>query len=68
MCSGHVQHLGSVIVIIRFGRRLMSNILTIFIPTIILIILSHFAKLYEETYFELVIGVNLTILLVLATM
>ena len=68
MCSGKLPGHQTVNVLIIFGRRLMSNILTIFIPTIILLILSHFAQLYEENYFDLVIGVNLTVLLVLATL
>ena len=66
-CSGkHPDH-QTVSVIFTFGRRLMSNTLTIFVPTIILLILSHFAQLYEDN-FDLVIGVNLTVLLVLATL
>ena len=58
----------AVVVVVSLGRPLVSNLLTVFIPTLILLILSHLAEVAEERYFDMVIQVNLTVLLVLATL
>ena len=55
-------------VIVTLGRPLMSNILTVFIPTIILIVIAHMSKVFAGEYIDMVINVNLTALLVLATL
>ena len=53
---------------ISLGRPLIANILTVFIPTIILLIISHMANVFDQEYLDMVIMVNLTVLLVLATL
>ena len=69
MCSANIDNgqLG-VKVIIILGRPLVGNILTVFIPTLIMILLGHMSKVYEESYIDMVVQVNLTCLLVLATL
>jgi len=57
-----------VIVEFHFGRPLTGSILTIFLPSVILVILSQMIQVYVTDHIEMVIGVHLTILLVLATM
>ena len=68
MCAAVIEDKPGVKVKIFLGRRLASSILTIFVPTIILVIISHMANQFQETYMDVVISVNLTVLLVLATL
>ena len=51
-----------------FIRRLLGTILTVYIPTLLLIIISHMTNYFKPFFFEAVVTVNLTVLLVLATM
>ena len=67
MCSALVADMPGVVVTFTLGRQLVSNILTTFIPTIIILCIGHVAKTFEETHIDMVISVNLTVLLVLAT-
>ena len=57
-----------LIVILIFGRPLIGHILTVFIPTTILIVLAHMSKVFADEYVDMVIQVNFTALLVLATL
>ena len=53
---------------IGLGRRLISNLLTIFLPTLLLNIMGHCSVYFPRFYFEAIITVNLTVMLVLTTM
>ena len=53
---------------IYLGRRLLSIILTVFAPTIILNIVGHSSNYFKEFFFEAVISLNVTAMLVLTTM
>ena len=68
MCQASVGEYEGVEVNVSLGRPLISNILTVFIPTIILLTISHISKVYEQRYIDMVVMVNLTVLLVLATL
>ena len=68
MCSSIIRGKSGVKVNIVLGRRIISNVLTVFIPTIILIIISHLANHFQENNIDIVISVDLTVLLVLATL
>ena len=57
-----------VYVDIFFGRRLLSIILTVFAPTVILNLVGHASNYFKEFFFEAVISVNVTAMLVLTTM
>ena len=46
----------------------MSSILTTFFPTTILVIITYLANAFAMNYLAVVIQVNLTVLLVLATL
>ena len=46
----------------------MGTILTVYIPTLLLIIISHMTNYFKPFFFEAVVTVNLTVMLVLATM
>ena len=50
------------------GRPIVSNVLTVFIPTTTLISISFIARAFVEDYIDMVIQANLTIQLVLATL
>ena len=70
MCRVKMQssNMERVDVEISLGRPLIANILTVFIPTIILLVISHMANVFDQEYLDMVIMVNLTVLLVLATL
>ena len=68
ICPGMVRDRNGVVAFMVFGRPLISNILTVFIPTLILLIISHVANMFDRDYIDMVIGVNLTVLLVLASL
>ena len=53
---------------IYLGRRLLSIILTVFAPTVILNLVGHSSNYFKEFFFEAVISVNVTAMLVLTTM
>ena len=50
------------------GRRQMTVLLTVFLPTILLNIMGHSSVYFQSCYFEAIITVNLTVMLVLMTM
>ena len=55
-------------VFVVLGRRLLSNILTTYLPTLLLNIMGHITVYFKPFFFEAIITVNLTVMLVLTTM
>ena len=53
---------------IILGRRLMALVLTVYLPTILLTIISHATNYFKPFFFEASVTVNLTSLLVLVTL
>ena len=49
-------------------RPLISSILTVFIPTLLLLVISHFSAVFENAYIDMVVPLHLTVLLVLASL
>ena len=69
MCNSMVGNTEEgIIVEISLGRPIVSNILTVFIPTITLMSVSFISRVFVEDYVDMVVEVNLTIFLVLATL
>ena len=68
MCSATIEGSQGIIVEIILGRPLFSSFLTTTLPTVMLIIISQLATYFSGDYLEMVIQVNLTVLLVLATL
>ena len=68
MCKAFVHEMEAIVVEVTLGRPIISNLLTVFVPTLLLVIISFTARVFAEEYIDMVIQVNLTILLVLATM
>ena len=57
-----------VFVTITLGRQLLGVVLNIIIPTVVLNIISYSTNFYKEDYFETVIAINLTTMLVIVTL
>ena len=68
MCSAKVDNSEGIVVEISMGRPIVSNILTVLIPTITLMSVSFTSRVFVEEFVDMVVEVNLTIFLVLATM
>ena len=58
----------SVVVVVTLGRRLIGVILTVYLPTNVMVIMSQATNYFKPFFFEAVITVNLTIILVICTM
>ena len=59
---------GGVKVSIQLDRRVLGTILTVYVPTILLNVIGHATNYYKDFFFEAVVTVNLTCMLVLVTM
>ena len=55
----------AVIFKITLGRRLLGTILTVFLPTVLLNVIGHSANYFKAFFFEAVVSVNHTVMLVL---
>lgn len=55
---------GSVVVEVQLGRRLMGNLMTIYMPTVLLNIIGHSTNYIQTSYFEAIVTVNLTVSIV----
>ena len=66
MCPMQSKQSGLAVILV-FGRPLIGNILTVFIPTIIIIVLAHVSKAFADDYIDMVIQANFTALLALTT-
>ena len=68
MCKSTIDERKAIIVEIIFGRPIVNNLLTVFVPTMLLVIISFTARVFAEEYIDMVIQVNVTVMLALATM
>ena len=57
-----------LVVEIVLKRPLISSVLTIFIPTLLLLVISHVSQVFAEDFLDMVVPVHLTVLLVLASL
>ena len=53
---------------IVFKRRLMNELLTTYLPSLLLLLITYSTTFYKAFYFEAALTVNLTIMLVLTTL
>ena len=65
MDQGNTQ---AVVVEVILGRQLLGVILNVFVPTLVLNIISYSTNFYKDSYFESVIAINLTSMLVLVAL
>ena len=68
MCKSAINEKNSITVEVTLGRPIINNLLTVFVPTMLLVIISFTARLFAEEYIDMVIQVNVTVMLALATM
>ena len=68
MCKSVLTNMNAIVVEVTLERPIVNFLLTVFVPTILLVIISFTARFFAEDYIDMVIQVNLTILLVLGTM
>ena len=68
ICSMTPNNKSGIVVKVYLGRPLFGTILSVFMPTSILLVLSQIVRVYGKDHLEMVIEVNLTLLLVLATL
>ena len=53
---------------IVFKRRLVNELLTTYLPSFLLLLLSYATTFFKPIYFEAAVTVNLSILLVITTL
>ena len=63
---GQIFHYNNVIIMALLTG--LANLLPVFVPTILLLLISYTTRFFAKEYIDMAIQVNLTILLVLATM
>ena len=68
MCRSGINNMKAIVAEVTLGRPIVDNLLTVFVPTILLLTISFAARFFAEDHIDMVIQVNLTIFLVLATM
>ena len=62
--SINITDTGYIKVEVVLGRRLLGTLLTVYIPTILLVIIAHMTNYFKPFFFEAVVSVNLTVMLV----
>ena len=55
---------GSISVVVVLGRRLLGTLLTVYIPTLLVVTISYSTNFFKPFFFEAVVAVNLTCMLV----
>ena len=53
MCRAKIQGKGGLVVKVTLGRPIISNILTVFIPTTTLLVISFIARFFSKDYIAL---------------
>ena len=66
-CDELVPGQNGIMVEIALGRPLTSAMMTTFLPTMMLLVISQISTLLSQSYFDILIEVNTTLLLVLTT-
>ena len=57
----------NMIILMTFGRKILSQILTIYLPSSIIIVVVYSTNYLKQFFFEAIVSVNLTAMLVLTT-
>ena len=68
MIKAKIKNSDGVRVSLILGRKLLGNILTVYVPTSLLVLIGHLTNYFKEFFFEAIVTVNLTCMLVLVTM
>ena len=54
--------------VITLRRRILNSILTVYLPTVLVLTIVYATNYFKDFFFETVVSVNLTSLLVLTTL
>jgi hypothetical protein len=68
ICSATMDGKKGIVAEVVFDRPLFTHLLTTVLPTIILLAISQMVTSFSDKFLDMVIQVNLTVLLVLATL
>ena len=68
ICQITARERSGIVIEVSFARPLLGTTLAVFMPTTILLVLSQMVRVFGKDHLEMVIEVNLTLLLVLATL
>ena len=68
ICPRIVNERQGLAVVVILGRPLMTSILTIFIPTAFLVMISQVSQVFEDNHKDMVVMVSLTVILVQASL
>ena len=68
MSTNNSKNVQEIFVEILLGRELLGVILNIISPTMTLNLISYTTNFYREEYFETVVAINLTTMLVIVTL
>ena len=68
ICQTNRMDKSGFIVEVSLGRPLLGTTLSVFMPTTVILVLSQMVRVFGKDHLEMVIEVNLTLLLVLATL
>ena len=68
ICQTTIMDRSGILVEVRLERPLLGTTLSVFMPTTVLLVLSQMVRVFGKDHLEMVIEVNLTLLLVLATL
>ena len=66
--SKDIKGKGGVQISITMGRRLLGTVLTVYVPTVLLNVIGHSTNYFKDFFFEAVVSINLTCMLVLVTL
>ena len=67
--EGNMYNMGSYVQCkITLGRRLLSVMTTVYLPTLLLNVIGHITHYFKPFFFESALAVNLTVMLVLTSM
>ena len=57
----------NVVISLTLGRKILSQVLTIYLPSVLIIIVVYSTNFLKQFFFEAIVSVNLTAMLVLTT-
>ena len=65
--SMDVKKDGTLRIVISIHRRILSLLLTTFLPTILLPLMGHVTNYFNDSFFDVKMAVNVTVMLMLTT-
>ena len=57
----------NIVISVTLGRKILSQVLTIYLPSVLIIVVVYSTNFLKQFFFEAIVSVNLTAMLVLTT-